>query len=118
MEGMKAFGYFGLFKVTRCKSGTHISHDRGNGYVRQQTKQRLTISHRWQVESSHRSSHRVSGHPPLTHQHNAPPVGAGKQRDPPSICHLFPFANFSRLHSFYRDDVPLYLCLLIPDAQK
>ena len=33
MEGMKAFGYFGLFKVTRCKSGTYISHHRGNGYV-------------------------------------------------------------------------------------
>jgi hypothetical protein len=36
MEGMKAFGYFGLFKVTRCKSGTGFSHQKRNGYVHQQ----------------------------------------------------------------------------------
>ncbi|BAQ80125.1 uncharacterized protein PST29_2236 [Pseudomonas sp. St29] len=31
--GAGAFGYFGLFKVTRCKSETISGRDRSNGYV-------------------------------------------------------------------------------------
>ena len=33
MSGARAFGYFALFKVTRCKSGTISSRYRRNGYV-------------------------------------------------------------------------------------
>ena len=36
MEGMKAFGYFGLFKVTRCKSGTDRGLNLRNGYAHPQ----------------------------------------------------------------------------------
>ncbi|OXR36082.1 hypothetical protein PSUM_09565 [Pseudomonas umsongensis] len=34
--GAKAFGYFALFKVTRCKSGTKSGRYRSNGYVLRQ----------------------------------------------------------------------------------
>ena len=33
MEGIRALGYLALFQVTRCKSGTYVSHDTRNGYV-------------------------------------------------------------------------------------
>ncbi|WP_185049377.1 hypothetical protein [Pseudomonas brassicacearum] len=38
--GAKAFGYFGLFKVTRCKSGTASRRYRENGYAPQPKKQK------------------------------------------------------------------------------
>jgi hypothetical protein len=53
-KGARAFGYFALLKVTRCKSGTLSSHYRSNGYVHQQNFQRPIQSHRWQA-SSHRN---------------------------------------------------------------
>jgi len=39
-KGARAFGYFALFKVTRCKSETDSSHHRRNGYVHQQESHR------------------------------------------------------------------------------
>jgi len=68
MEGIEALGYLALFQVTRCKSGTNGGRCRRNGYVHPQKIQRLKHSHHWQVESSHRSSHRVWGHAQFTRQ--------------------------------------------------
>ncbi|AZE66961.1 hypothetical protein SAMN05216475_2405 [Pseudomonas synxantha] len=57
--GARAFGYFALFKVTRCKSGTNSGRCPNNGYVLGliQHSVRLSGRHRGQVESSHRPSH-------------------------------------------------------------
>ena len=50
MEGIKALGYLALFQVTRCKSGTYISHHQRKGYVHRHNLQRLNHSHRWQAK--------------------------------------------------------------------
>ncbi len=48
--GAGAFGYFGLFKVTRCKSETVSSRYRRNGYVPRQTR------HKSETASNHTRS--------------------------------------------------------------
>ncbi|MDQ0980170.1 hypothetical protein QFZ45_003348 [Pseudomonas synxantha] len=70
--GARAFGYFALFKVTRCKSGTNSGRCPNNGYVLGliQHSGRPSGRHRGQVESSHRPSHILTV---FTNQH----VGAG-----------------------------------------
>ena len=48
-KGARAFGYLGLFQVTRCKSETNRSRNRRNGYVHLQKSHRQSDRHREQA---------------------------------------------------------------------